>query len=292
MSTSCFVHAFPDARVLLARVETALARTEAENNLALGTLESIARGELRPGPEALFLAVEISGDGGPLPQLVAAVRAGNDRLALSRADDASIDALVAHLRRAGVMLSGVRAVNETADAFADRWSALTGLRSSVAMRQRIYQTSRVIAPPPIAGFARPATMDDVPFVAECIIGFDREASVSGRAPAASEAMAAERTAAGTIWVWDDGRPVAMAARTRRTKTGECVSLVYTPAASRKKGYATALVAALTGAMLAEGHAFVCLFTDLANPTSNAIYQRIGYEPVADAQIVSFVTPAS
>ncbi|MFO7545350.1 MAG: GNAT family N-acetyltransferase, partial [Trueperaceae bacterium] len=60
---------------------------------------------------------------------------------------------------------------------------------------------------------------------------------------------------------------------------------------RRRGYATALVAAVTQAMLDEGRRFCSLFTDLANPTSNAIYQRIGYRPVSDVAVIDFERPA-
>jgi len=34
-------------------------------------------------------------------------------------------------------------------------------------------------------------------------------------------------------------------------------------------------------LLDEGRRFCALFTDLANPTSNRIYHKIGYRPVCD-----------
>lgn len=46
-------------------------------------------------------------------------------------------------------------------------------------------------------------------------------------------------------------------------------------------YASACVAALSQLILDEGKEFCTLFTDLANPTSNHIYQQIGYRPVCD-----------
>jgi uncharacterized protein len=58
--------------------------------------------------------------------------------------------------------------------------------------------------------------------------------------------------------------------------------VYTPPRHRGKGYATSLVAELTGRLLAAGHRRCMLVTDLANPTSNGIYRRIGYLPVCDS----------
>jgi hypothetical protein len=39
--------------------------------------------------------------------------------------------------------------------------------------------------------------------------------------------------------------------------------------------------------LDTGAVDVVLFTDLANPTSNALYQRLGYRPVEDRAVVEF-----
>jgi predicted GNAT family acetyltransferase len=63
--------------------------------------------------------------------------------------------------------------------------------------------------------------------------------------------------------------------------------VYTPPGRRGRGYATALVAALSAELLAAGRRFCFLYTDLANPTSNRIYQRIGYERVCDSAEIRF-----
>ena len=60
----------------------------------------------------------------------------------------------------------------------------------------------------------------------------------------------------------------------------CIGPVFTPPELRGHGYATTAVADLTRSLLAAGHR-VCLFTDQANPTSNAIYAGLGYRPVVD-----------
>jgi len=273
--------------MLLARAEDALLEREAENNLPLGLLGNAARGEMAVGPEALFLCFD---DGAPRG---VALRAGSDRIVLSRAEPDALDAVVAWLRGHGVMLSGVCAENETARGFADRWSTVTHLRSSVSVRQRLYQATAVTAPTsPASGVPRLARPEEDDWVAEGIVAFEREATEVVRAPAVALAIARARIERGQIWVWEDGgRPVSMAARSRRTRTGECVNLVWTPPSRRKNGYATSLVAALTARILDDGAAFACLYTDLANPTSNAIYQRIGYVPVVDARVIAFVTSA-
>ena len=73
----------------------------------------------------------------------------------------------------------------------------------------------------------------------------------------------------------------MAGFSGATPNGIRVNLVYTPPEYRKKGYATSCVAALSQTLLDQGRKYCFLFTDLANPTSNHIYQTIGYQPVCD-----------
>jgi predicted GNAT family acetyltransferase len=89
-------------------------------------------------------------------------------------------------------------------------------------------------------------------------------------------------------LWEvEGTPVSMAGYSGSTPNGIRVAPVYTPPENRGKGFAGACVAALSQKLLDDGRKFCFLYTDLANPTSNHIYQTIGYEPVADATVYSF-----
>ena len=90
------------------------------------------------------------------------------------------------------------------------------------------------------------------------------------------------------WMWEDGEPVCLTGYFAPTKTGIRIGAVYTPTALRRRGYATALVAAVSREMLARGRRSCFLYTDLANPTSNAIYRRIGYRLVCGAAEIAFV----
>jgi predicted GNAT family acetyltransferase len=90
------------------------------------------------------------------------------------------------------------------------------------------------------------------------------------------------------WLWEDGEPVSLASCSAPTPTGIRIGPVYTPPERRGRGYATALVAELSRRLLAEGHRACYLYADLANPTSNAIYERIGYRRVADSAEISFL----
>ena len=85
-----------------------------------------------------------------------------------------------------------------------------------------------------------------------------------------------------LYLWDvGGVPVSLAGGTRPGVHCISVGPVYTPPEHRCRGYASACVAALSQHLLDAGWEFCTLFTDLANPTSNSIYQKIGYRPVCD-----------
>ena len=88
-----------------------------------------------------------------------------------------------------------------------------------------------------------------------------------------------RIQAGCLYLWHDETPVSMARKAGTTRHGAAVSGVYTPPALRNRGYATACVASLSQRLLDEGHQFCALYADLSNPTSNSIYQKMGYRPV-------------
>ena len=73
----------------------------------------------------------------------------------------------------------------------------------------------------------------------------------------------------------------MAGAGGQTPRGIRIGPVYTPPALRRRGYASNLVAAVTQHQFDEGRTFCFLFTDRANPTSNKIYQSLGYQSVID-----------
>ena len=90
-------------------------------------------------------------------------------------------------------------------------------------------------------------------------------------------------------IWQDERPVSMAVAQGETPNACRVGYVYTPPEARGRGYASALVAELSQRMLDSGLSFCVLYADLSNPTSNAIYQRIGYEAICDVRDIDIVS---
>lgn len=89
-------------------------------------------------------------------------------------------------------------------------------------------------------------------------------------------------------LWEDaGATVSLAGFGNPTPNGTRVGPVYTHRRCEAGGYASALVGQMTAMLLNRGLRFCFLFTDLANPTSNNIYQRVGYEPVSDVDEYAF-----
>src|SRR6266542_3717547 len=133
---------------------------------------------------------------------------------------------------------------------------------------------------PAGGRLRPAA--ELPEYRELFAGWVRAFAleIDGEEPPEPAAFVQRLLNRGSLWVWCDPEPVSFASTTVPAYATTRVGLVYTPKELRGRGYASACVAAMSQNALDDGLAPV-LFTDLANPTSNRIYQQIGYRPVAD-----------
>jgi predicted GNAT family acetyltransferase len=127
---------------------------------------------------------------------------------------------------------------------------------------------------------RLAREDEVDLITEWALAFQEEALGPGD-PEQTRETVVHRINEQEIYVWDDEQPASMAAKARPIVNGISVNLVYTPPEFRRRGYATACVAALSQLLLDSGWKFCVLFADLSNPTSNHIYQTIGYTSVCD-----------
>lgn len=184
---------------------------------------------------------------------------------------------------------GVSAAGPEARAFADAWCAPRGLQARLQIAERIYQCQRVVPPTGVAGRVRVATTADRDLLATFVHDFLVEA-LTQTDPDQARSLVDRGLDRGqrTFYLWEDGgRVVSMAGSAGPTPNGIRIGPVYTPPDARGHGYGSAVTAAATQAELDAGRGFVFLFTDLSNPTSNKIYQAIGYEPVVDVDIVRF-----
>jgi predicted GNAT family acetyltransferase len=193
--------------------------------------------------------------------------------------------LIEQLRHGGWSVPGVTARSPLAEQFAAAWGAATGAQCTIDVRMRVFELRTVIWPPLPRGHLRLATVDDLKLVHRWYCEFSKEAVHNDPLPTMEgmRRVVEDRS----VYLWEDGEPVSLAARGRRLPHGASVGPVYTPPEKRGRGYASACVAALSQAILDAGAHYCTLFTDLANPTSNHIYQRIGYRALCDFDEYSF-----
>jgi predicted GNAT family acetyltransferase len=175
--------------------------------------------------------------------------------------------------------------------FAELWSKRSGVPGRVNMRQGVYALDQVELVPSVPGSPRAATQHDRDLALRWWIAFGDEVLHEGgpgreRADASLDHKLSDP--ASGILLWEDGgEPVSLAGWGGPTPNGIRIGPVYTPPELRGRGYATAVTAELSQRQLDGGRSFCFLYTDLANPTSNAIYERIGYRRVAEAAEVVF-----
>ncbi|MFD5922093.1 GNAT family N-acetyltransferase [Kitasatospora sp. NPDC058201] len=171
-------------------------------------------------------------------------------------------------------------------AFSAAWQAATGATGSVRTRERLYRLGEPTEPPrPPAGGARFADPSDRQLVIEWLGRFVVEARLVASGVAT---LADDRIAARQLHLWEDGgRPVALAGHSAVIAGMSRIGPVYTPGDHRGRGYGSGVTAAASAHALGLGATEVLLYTDLANPTSNSIYQQIGYRPVEDCTVLEF-----
>jgi RimJ/RimL family protein N-acetyltransferase len=270
-----------DARSFLRRAQAWLVRAEAEHNLILGITGSLRDGTTAYEPPYYLATIERGGE-----IVGCAFRTPPYKLGLTRMPADAARALAEDIGGLYTALPAVLGPVEATQAFATEWQRRTGVGFRIAGRNRIYQLDRVADDlPHVSGSMRTATLEDFTLVVSWIEKFHEDVRMPHRL---SDRAYRSRIAHGGIVLWEDGdRVVSLAGSSGPTPHGIRVGPVYTPRELRGHGYATALVAALSRSLLASGRQFCFLYTDLDNPTSNRIYQRIGYRAVADVLDVAF-----
>ena len=244
-----------------------LAAREAEHNLILGIAAN-----LRDGTDSYdappYLATVSAGD-----RIVAvALQTPPHNLVLSEIDDPAAIALLAD-DLADRDLPGALGPVDHVRAFVDARVARGGSPGRLHISERIFRLTAVRPMPARPGRMRPATTADREFVIDWLAAFLAEAlepvEPSEAADLADRWIARQGR---TLYLWEDGEVVSLAGIGSPTPNGIRVGPVYTPPELRRRGYASALVAAMSQAALDDGRRFCFLFTNLANPTANHIYQ--------------------
>lgn len=281
------VHRYSDVDDFLEAAGEFLAAREAEHNLMLGICSNIRAAPERFTEDPPTFATVTDAAGGVI---AASLRTPPHNQVLSWIDEPeAVGALVDALRDAP--LPGLLGPKESAARFVQRWTSVTGPAAHTDVAERIFRLERVIPPVrPASGAWRFGEARDRALVLRWRAAFFAEAMPEAPPPLDPEG-AVDRGIAGDhqwLYLWEDGgEVVSLVGSGGETPNGIRIGPVYTPPEYRGRGYASALTAVASQDQLDRDRRFVFLFTDLANPTSNKIYQAIGYEAVCDVDMYRF-----
>ena len=264
----------------LQRAESWLLASEAEHNLHL-SLAYVRRDAGATGADVLFGTVEQDGD------LVGCViRTPPHKLLITSMPPEAAPDIVGPVAELYDEIPAVLGPADSAVAVASAWTALKGGGWETGMQQRIYRLDQVEPVRPVPGAMRLATMDDLELLTDWGTGFARDA---GHAFLLAREQVNRMIERQDLHIWQDESPASMAVAQGATPNGCRIGYVYTPPELRGRGYASALIARLSQRMLDSGMTFCVLYTDLGNPTPNAIYQRIGYNAICDVRDIDIVS---
>ncbi len=276
-------HVLRDPADFLERAESLLA-DEARHNLLLGIGNTlVTRPEVYP-EFGLYLV-----SAGQHCVAAALMTRPYNLIIADCSDDDALQTLVTGLGNAGVTPPGFIGNRPTIDRFVSAWLEHVGQSVRLSIEQGVFALSRVEMLAEAPGAPRVLGPDDLELVTRWMSEFVAEALPDEPHDEKRARLAIERRltgrAPGAYWAWvDNGREVALTGHGSPTGSGIRIGPVYTPQEHRRNGYASALVAEQSQWLLNQGFDFCFLYTDLANPTSNAIYERIGYRQVAESAV--------
>ena len=280
------VHFYPDPYAFNKVVKPFLMKHPVKNNLIIGILENISKD-----------ANTYSG----IPPILAVVSHNNEIVLVSSRTPPwnsilsytenldAVDFFAIELSKKDPETPGILGPKLAIQRFLKRWMELKKVKVELGMNERIYKLSEV----------NPDMLGNHEFISanrkhKSIVkkwGYEFVTEAMPETPLDQIERSLKRAMThlkeGKIFLLlEEGKPVSMA---RSIPTAFCgrLNYVYTPPELRRKGFATECVAKLSQKLLEE-HDYCVLFTDLANPTSNSIYQKIGYRPVMDVDLYKFI----
>ncbi|GAB6417367.1 GNAT family N-acetyltransferase [Bacillus anthracis] len=253
-----------------------LEKNEQENNLMLGVLQMVEQpifmGVAKQEEEVavVFLQTEEK------KQII---------VATSEVMGVDIKELAKELTKVYPDIPGLIGNKKVVQRLAEEIAVLENKKTTVAMEQGIYELKQVKKKWTEEGIFREINSDELPVIEKWIYQFCEDVNLPTTKEEAEQTAHTLITNHRLFGLEIDGKLVSVAAKTRPTKNNITINFVYTPKEERKKGYASNCVAALSQRMLDEGYKTTTLYTDLANPTSNKIYQEIGYEQIAESLLI-------
>ncbi len=280
---------FEDVAEFNEQVEAFLLRKEAEHCLLLGNLSTLIHSDIYREPPYMAYVEQ---DGAVV---AVALRTPPYNMVISEVDTADMQAVVSAIandaQQVYETLPGVLAPKAVSKTFAQCWERINKQHLRPGLSERIYKLKTVKPVDGVRGEMRTPTTDDRELLIEWMLAFTSEALEKDTREQAERIvdvrLSSDPMVRGFRLWYDEDKAVSLAGYAGLTPHGIRIGPVYTPPEVRKQGYASALVAVMSQELLDRGREFCFLFTDLSNPTSNHIYQTIGYEPVSDVDEYRF-----
>ncbi|TCJ86648.1 UNVERIFIED_ORG: hypothetical protein EDC93_1011325 [Bacillus cereus] len=270
------LHVYEEVLTFKEEVTPFLEKNEQENNLILGVLQMVQQpifmGVVKQEEEiaVVFLQTEEK------KQII---------VATSEIAEEDIVELAKELTKVYPNVPGLIGNKKVVQRLAEEIAAIENKKTNVAMEQGIYELKQVQKKWNGDGIFREVSSEELPLIEQWIYQFCEDVKLPTTKEEAKETAHTLITNRCLFGLEVEGNLVSVAAKTRPTTNNITVNFVYTPKEARKKGYASSCVAALSQRMLDGGYKTTTLYTDLANPTSNKIYQEIGYEQIAESVLI-------
>ena len=269
------VRFFTSAREFADLATPFLSASAVENTMPLAHLRSfVAQDDGRP---LLCLVMENGA-----PHLVATANPPFP-FVLSAGEKAAVPSLVEEFIKQRIAVPGVFGPVDLAEIFNQAWHAGTGEKMRSGLAVDLHMTRE--APPAnvTPGQLRQAGHEDIKTVVEYCEAFAQDPRMSSAERAGARADAEKRLAQAEVFLWDDVGPKSIAAYRESIPTGGRLNLVYTPPEYRRRGYASACVAALTRLVLERAWNWCALFVDINDPVASHMYRNLGFHEVAKFQ---------
>lgn len=267
----------PDLGAFDGRVRPLL-EAHIENNVVATVLMGTLEGRFHASPPVLAVGTD---DGGAV--VAAAMRTAPWPMLCTPVDPEDAASLVDLWLEHDPDLPGINALLHTARAIAGAWIQHTGGSDHCRTAMAMHSLSTVVDPPqPGPGELVTASEADRDLALAWWNAFVDDSHVIDAGPEARAATVDFRIGADHLFLWrDGGLPVSMVSTNPAVAGVVRIGPVYTPPESRRRGYATSAVAAISRHALNAGAHTCMLYTDLANPTSNKIYADVGYRRIAE-----------
>ncbi|PGK35322.1 GNAT family N-acetyltransferase [Bacillus anthracis] len=270
------LHVYEEILNFKEEVTPFLEKNEQENNLILGVLQMVQ--------EPIFMGVAKQ------EEEIAVVFLQTEEkkqiiVATSEIVEEDIVELAKKLTKVYPNVPGLIGNKKIVQRLAEEITVLENKKTNVVMEQGVYELKEVKKKWSGDGIFREVSSDELTIIEQWIYQFCEDVNLPTTKEEAKQTAHTLLINHRLFGLEVNGKLVSVAAKTRPTKNNITVNFVYTPKEARKKGYASNCVATLSQRMLDEGYKTTTLYTDLANPTSNKIYQEIGYEQIAESVLI-------